>query len=89
MFTNASTLLGYSIIGIDGYIGPLVDLYFDDWQWIIRYLVVEISEPQESVKYLISPFSVGKVNHDSKEISVALTLSKIKRSPEFVTDFPI
>lgn len=89
MFTNASNLLGYSIIGIDGYIGPLVDLYIDDWQWIIRYLVVEISEPQESVKYLISPFSVGKVNFDSKEISVALTLSKIKNSPEYNTNIPI
>ncbi|HEX3018873.1 MAG TPA: hypothetical protein VHP36_01160 [Chitinispirillaceae bacterium] len=89
MLSSANDLLGYSIKGIDDYIGPVMDLYIDDWQWIIRYLVVEISENQQSVKYLISPDSVGKINHISKEISVALTLSKIKNSPEFLTNLPI
>ena len=89
MLTPASSLLGYSIKGIDGYVGTLMDLYMDDWQWIVRYLVVEISENQESVKYLLSPFSLGKIDHHRKEISVALSLSKIKNSPEFLTDLPI
>lgn len=89
MLIPASSLIDYSIRGIDGYVGNLQDLYMDDWQWIIRYLVVEISENLEPVKYLISPFSLGKADHQSKEISVALTLPKIKNSPLFQTDLPI
>jgi len=89
MLIPASSLMDYSIIGIDDYVGRLQDLYMDDWQWIVRYLVVEATENLESVKYLISPFSLGKTDLQSKEITVALTLHKIKNSPVFQTDLPI
>lgn len=89
MLVKAGNLTGYSILGIDGYVGTLVDIYFDDWQWIIRYLVVQLGENTNSVPYLISPFVVGKIDHQTKEISVALTLQKIKNSPELQTNLPI
>ena len=76
MLIQASSLINYSIKGIDGYVGKLQDLYVDEWQWIIRYLVAETSENLEPVKYLISPFSLGKTDHQSKEITVALTRLK-------------
>lgn len=89
MLITASNLQGYSIRGIDDYIGTISDLYFDNWHWTIRYLVVEIAESQETVKYLISPFSAGNINKNSKEISVALTLSKVQNSPQLSTNLPI
>jgi len=89
MLIQASSLINYSIKGIDGYVGKLQDLYVDEWQWIIRYLVAETSENLEPVKYLISPFSLGKTDHQSKEITVALTLPKIRNSPVFQTNLPI
>ncbi len=89
MLIQAISLINYSIIGTDDYVGSLQDLYIDDLQWITRYLVVEISENLEPTKFLISPFSIGKTDHQSKEITVALTLPKIKNSPVFLTNLPI
>lgn len=38
---NAKDLIGHAIHATDGDIGKVVDLYFDDERWAIRYLVVD------------------------------------------------
>ena len=41
MIYTIGTLKGYALQVTDGEIGSLEDLYFDDEQWAIRYLVVD------------------------------------------------
>ena len=40
MLRNVKDLRGYAICGTDGLIGTVDDVYFDDEDWGIRYLVV-------------------------------------------------
>lgn len=75
--------------GTDDYLGPCKDLYFDDSEWIIRYLVVEVSETEENTLSLISPFSIHKTDQTRKEIFVNLSLAKILNSPEADINLPI
>jgi len=38
---NASQLIGKTIDSVDGEIGSVHDLYFDNQTWSVRYLVVD------------------------------------------------
>jgi len=48
-------LEGYTIGALDGIIGRVKDLYFDDESWVIRYLVVETGTWLSHRRVLISP----------------------------------
>ena len=41
MLRNVKDLRGFAIHATDGMIGEVDDLYFDDEDWAIRYLVVD------------------------------------------------
>jgi len=89
MLQNGSQFLDFVLFGSDEYIGAIRDLYFDDWKWIIRYVVVELTEPDPSPNVLISPLPFVKVDNARKEIMVNLQIDKIRKSPEIDTDLPI
>jgi uncharacterized protein YrrD len=41
MLRSANRLMGFSIAATDGELGMVDNLYFDDRQWAIRYVVVD------------------------------------------------
>ena len=53
MLDKAKTLTGYSLQSLDGDIGKVKDLYFDDRDWTIRYLVADTGEWLGSRQVLI------------------------------------
>jgi hypothetical protein len=89
MLQNGSNFLDFVLFGSDEYIGAIRDLYFDDWKWIVRYVVVELTEPDPSPNVLISPLPFVKVDTARKEIIANLQIDKIRKSPEIDTDLPI
>ena len=40
MLWNASMMNGYAVLGLDGHLGTVSDLLFDDSSWKMRWLVV-------------------------------------------------
>ena len=54
---NVKDLRGYAIRATDGVIGTVDDLYFDDEDWGIRYLVVNTGSWLSNRKVLISPIA--------------------------------
>ncbi|KMQ52508.1 hypothetical protein CHISP_0775 [Chitinispirillum alkaliphilum] len=89
MLRKVNDLLGFQLQAIDGYVGKITDIYFDDQNWYLRYFVVNISELIEDQIVLISPLSAGEPNWADKTLPVSLTKSKILNSPELQTDLPI
>jgi hypothetical protein len=89
MLQKGGKFLDFVLFGSDEYIGAIRDLYFDDWQWVVRYVVVELTEPEPSPNVLISPLPFVKVDTARKEITVDLQIEKIRKSPEIDTDLPI
>lgn len=89
MLRSMKDLESYSVGATDGIIGRVADFYFDDDQWVIRYLVVALGEGPPHRKVLISPISIGQPNWSGKILNVSLTQVQVKNSPDIDTDKPV
>ena len=61
MLRTAGELKGVTIEAMDGDIGSVQDLYFDDQTWTVRYLVVDTGTWLPGRQVLISPFAFQAV----------------------------
>jgi hypothetical protein len=89
MLTNTAHLKGLTIRAIDGEIGTVDQLYFDDDTWAIRYLTVDTRGWLGGRQVLISPISVIHIDWDDKRIDVTLTKKQVENSPDIKTHEPI
>lgn len=89
MLRKVTDLNGYSLHAIDGELGKVKDVFFDDEKWTIRYLVVETGSWLNSRQVLISPYSVESVNGGDQSITVRLTQQQVKDSPDIDTHQPV
>lgn len=89
MLHPTQDLLELAIVAADGTIGDVMDLYFDDDGWAIRYLVVETGSWLSSRKVLISPIAAGKPDWAAKRLTVSLTREQVRNSPDIDTDMPV
>jgi hypothetical protein len=89
MLTNARNLKGLAIRATDGDLGTVVQFYFDDETWVIRYLTVETGGWLGGRQVLISPISVVHADWEARCLEVALTKSQVEHSPDFNTHKPV
>jgi hypothetical protein len=89
MFTNNQDLKGLAVHATDGEIGKVVQLYFDDEIWAIRYLTVETGNWLNDRQVLISPLSILRVDVHAKRIDVFLTRKQVENSPNIDTNRPV
>ncbi len=82
MLFDAKTLLGFEVHAVDGDIGHVADLLFDDEKWGIRYIVVETGTWLRNRQVLLSPRSLDHVDEESQKLYVKLTMEKVEHSPE-------
>ncbi|MBB6050802.1 PRC-barrel domain-containing protein [Armatimonas rosea] len=80
---------GWTVHALDGVIGRIDELLFDDEQWSARYLVVETGSWLAKRKVLISPLLFLSIDAQEKTLKVNLTQDKVKNSPDVATDPPI
>ena len=74
-------LKGDPIEAQDGEIGSVYDLFFDDEQWAVRYLVVDTGNWLSGHKVLISPASVAHQGRRVPAIRVDLRREQVERAP--------
>lgn len=86
---RTNDLTGFAIKETDGHMGKVVEFYFDDAAWTIRYMVVETGIWLLGRKVLISPVALGKPDTPSKSIPVNLTREQVRLSPDIDTDKPV
>jgi hypothetical protein len=86
---NIKDLEACAINAIDGVLGRVRDVYFDDELWVIRYFVVETALPSSSRRTLISPMAMGIPNWMDKLIPAALTRAQVRNGPDIDTDKPV
>ena len=89
MLIKAKLLAGYSLHCLDGEIGKVVEFYFDDRHWAIRYLVANTGNWLTGKQVLLSPYALSAIDTDAKYISVNLTKMQIEESPSLDTDEPV
>lgn len=89
MLHNVGDLRGYAIRATDGVIGAVDDLYFDDEDWAVRYLIVDTGSWLAGRRVLISPLAIGHPNWSGRELPVALTKEQVQYSPDIDTQKPV
>lgn len=89
MLIRTSKLRHYPIHATDGPLGEVVNVFFDDQTWTVRYFIVETGGWLHRRRVLISPIAVTGVDEGARTVSVNLTRRQIAESPPVSTDMPL
>ena len=89
MLRNFHTLTGCALAATDGEIGKVREMYFDDANWTMRYLVVTAGSWLTGRDVLIAPRALGEVDAQSGIIAVRLTQEQIRNAPSIDSDQPV
>jgi len=89
MERNINSLTGSHLEARDGEIGEVIEFYFDDRTWKIRYLIVRLGKSLATRKVLITPDALEKNTGKNSLFSVHLTKEQIRKSPDIDTDKPV
>lgn len=89
MIIEVKKLHGLTLHALDGEIGKVDELLFDDEFWIVRYLVVDTGTWLFNRKVLISPMALGLVEREAQTLMVNLNRQQIKNSPGVEFDKPV
>jgi uncharacterized protein YrrD len=89
MLRSVKKLEHFRILATDSEVGSVTDTYFDDGQWVVRYLIVEAGDWLHDRKVLISPHAVTSVDWNALAIVTNLSRLQIQDSPSIDTDKPV
>jgi hypothetical protein len=89
MLHRATELENVELRAIDGRIGHVTDLFFDDRRWTIRYLVVDTGTWLDHREVLISPTAAGTPDWSQRVLPVNLTRDEVRHSPPVDPEEPV
>jgi hypothetical protein len=89
MLRKVKDLKGLVLGARDGEIGRVIDCYFEDQNWAVRYLVADTSKWLPDRKVLLSPFAFAGINEKENLLLTNLTKEQIRNSPEMDEDKPV
>jgi hypothetical protein len=89
MLQSIEQLYGTKLGASDSEIGPVKDFYFEDQNWVVRYLVADTGPWLVGRKLLISPHAFGSLHQAGKRLLVNLTRKQIENSPSIESHRPV
>lgn len=89
MLRSVKRLYGDKLGASDGELGHVQDLYFDDHNWAIRYLVANTGTWLTGRQVLIAPHALGTLYQPGKLLLVHLTRRQIEDSPSIESHKPV
>lgn len=89
MLRKLHSLKSFVVHGQDGKFGKVEDFYFDQNQFIVRYLVVNVGSWLKHNQTLISTQALDNIDFDGRTINVDLTKEQLKNSPSVKNNEPI
>lgn len=89
MFFSADDVMRSKIVARDDELGSVQDVYFDDQDWAVRYLVLDTGGWFSGRTVLISPASAGGVDVENRRLPVNLTRAQVEGSPSVDTILPV
>lgn len=78
-----------TILATDGEIGSVQEVYFDDRNWAVRYLVVKTGGWLLSREVLLAPAAVTEINDAHRTMKVLLTKEQIRKAPPIEAAKPL
>jgi uncharacterized protein YrrD len=89
MLQNIKKICGMALSASDGEIGHVKDFYFDDQNWVVRYVVVDTGSWLAGRQVLLSPHAFGPLHQAGKSLRVNLTRKQIEKSPSIKSHKPV
>jgi hypothetical protein len=89
MLRTIKQIQGDRLGATDGEIGHVKDFYFDDVDWVVRYVVADTGSWMPGRLVLISPHALGRLYQGGKMLKVNLTREQIENSPSIDEHKPI
>lgn len=86
---NLEDLSGFVLQARDGEIGRFKEIYFDDEDWFVRYVVVHMGGRFLGREVLIAPEVIESVDEDARRIVVTLTCEQVENSPPVSSERPV
>lgn len=87
MLRSVKGLRGQPLLASDGAIGFIVDVYFDDRNWKVRYLVLDTGRPMPRRQVLVAPSYVAPA--EDERIHLTLSRAEVEKCPELDEDKPV
>jgi uncharacterized protein YrrD len=89
MLRSIKQLCGKKLGASDGDIGHVKDFYFNDQQWVVRYVIAEAGSWLLRRLVLISPHAFGNFHQEGDRLLVNLTRQQIEKSPVIESHKPV
>lgn len=89
MLRKAKDIHGYKLGARDGEVGRIKDLYFEDQNWTVRYVVADTNTWLLGRKVLLSPYAFRGFRDTDRVLDVDLTKDQIRSSPSIDEDMPV
>jgi sporulation protein YlmC with PRC-barrel domain len=89
MLQSIKLLYGDKLGASDGEIGHVKDVYFDDENWAVRYVVADTGAWLTGRQVLISPHAFGSLHQSGKLLLVNLTRKQIEDCPPIEKHKPL
>jgi len=89
MLRNFQEFHRYTLGATDGEVGHVSDLFFDDQEWVVRYLVVQTGSWLTNRKVLISPYSLGQPDWEHRRLPVNISRAQVQNCPNVDTEKPV
>jgi len=89
MLKSTKELYGTRIGASDGDIGHVKDFYFDDKNWVVRYLIADTGSWLAGRLVLLSPHAFSRFGMNADLLKVNLTKSQIENSPPIDSHKPV
>jgi len=83
MLLSAKDLMNARVMGTDGELGKLLDLFVDYEGWLVRYLVVDSGPWLNGRRVLLSLHTMQDISEDTQTIHVSLSQDMVRNSPDF------
>lgn len=89
MIRDAKTIEGCEIRARDDAVGTVKDVYFDDENWHVRYLVVDTGSWLTGRTVLMASGAVNSADWEQRVLAVNLTKEQVRNSPHVDTHRPV
>jgi sporulation protein YlmC with PRC-barrel domain len=84
-----SDLKGDEVLARDGAVGTLDDVYFDDREWAVRYMVVDTGGWIAGRRMLVSPEAVEAAISDPGKLRIGATRAQLESAPGAEEAMPV
>jgi hypothetical protein len=89
MLRKLHSLKSFVVHGRNGKLGKVDDFYFDQKQFVVRYLVIDTGNWLEHEQTLISTHAIDNIDFDSSKVYVDLSSEQLENSPSIEQNEPI